>query len=233
MKNWNQELSNKTAFYHCPLNCRSNFKILSRPRAAVWKQGWCQPWPLWVAAGAGAAAAGQGVDGILGQQPPQRCWCYGLRRCELVPGAQSPWETPTLPNPWGRQWCLQPLTTHLESSSLQKRWAQRMNFQGASGSGWFSTKHYWDKDHDQIIPGNCTKARKKHTLVQIAFFGYYQCFLSGSLGAAFFSHFCTVWVDVWDCKKSFLFGMSFICLFKIFFHVLLFLESLCLIFLIM
>lgn len=48
MKDWNQEVSSKTAFYSCPLNCRSNLKIFSRPRADVWKQGWCQAWPLWV-----------------------------------------------------------------------------------------------------------------------------------------------------------------------------------------
>lgn len=47
-----------------------------------------------------------------------------------------------------------------------------MNFQGAGGSGWFSPKHYWDKDYDQLIPGPCTKSRKTNPLVQIAFFGH-------------------------------------------------------------
>lgn len=125
------------------------------------------------AAGAGAAAAGQGADGILGQHPPRQCWCYGRGGCELVPGAQPPWELPNR-DPWGRELHLQPLTSHLGSSSPQKRWAQRINFQGSGGSGWFSPKHYQDKDHHQIIPGHCTKARNTSTLVQIAFFGHYH-----------------------------------------------------------
>lgn len=70
-----------------------------------------------------------------------------------------------------------------------------MNFQGAGGSDWLSLKHYWDKDRDQIIPRHCTKARKTNTFMQISadnVLWTLPCFLSGSLGAAFFSHCCTV-----------------------------------------
>lgn len=74
------------------------------------------------AAGAGAAAGGAGS-----------CWEFGaasswavpvLRGC-LVPDPQPPHEPPNR-DPWGRQCCSQPLTSH-PGSSLQKRWAQRMN----------------------------------------------------------------------------------------------------------